>query len=184
MKAAGEILNEEGVQALTTKKLAEKLGVAEGTLYRHFKSKDEIFQTMVEYAMNNTTERLQTILNKEDASEMKKITTFFESQIKFIEAHSFLLKIIFTESIAIKNSPSTHHIQVMLLIKNKIEQDIKRGQKKGIIRNDIPYDAITHIIMSSYRMLMVKWSVLQDAFDIKKECKKISKSLETLMATN
>ncbi len=47
--AAGEILSESGINGLTTKNLAVKMGFAESALYRHFKSKEVIFITMHQY---------------------------------------------------------------------------------------------------------------------------------------
>jgi AcrR family transcriptional regulator len=48
IEAAGEILTESGINALTTKNLAAKMGFSESALYRHYASKEEIVLTMLE----------------------------------------------------------------------------------------------------------------------------------------
>ncbi len=47
LAAALELLDEVGLDALTTRKLAEKLGVQPGALYRHFDSKRSLLNAMV-----------------------------------------------------------------------------------------------------------------------------------------
>lgn len=42
MRAAVDLVAEAGFSAATTAAIAERSGMAEGTLYRHFKSKDEL----------------------------------------------------------------------------------------------------------------------------------------------
>ena len=47
LAAALDLLDEVGLDALTTRKLAEKLGVQPGALYRHFDSKRSLLNAMV-----------------------------------------------------------------------------------------------------------------------------------------
>ena len=46
LRAALDLLNEVGIDALSTRKLAEKLGVQSPTLYWHFKSKGALLDAM------------------------------------------------------------------------------------------------------------------------------------------
>lgn len=48
LRAALELLDEVGIDALTTRRLAERLNVQPGALYRHFASKRELLDAMVE----------------------------------------------------------------------------------------------------------------------------------------
>ncbi|MBK7754593.1 MAG: helix-turn-helix transcriptional regulator [Flavobacteriales bacterium] len=41
MEAAGQLMTESGYAALTTKRLAERMGFSEPALYRHFKNKED-----------------------------------------------------------------------------------------------------------------------------------------------
>ncbi|TCL65313.1 TetR family transcriptional regulator [Hydrogenispora ethanolica] len=46
---AVEIIGEMGIQALSTRELAKRQGVSEGTLFRHFKSKNELLVAVLDY---------------------------------------------------------------------------------------------------------------------------------------
>lgn len=51
LRAALELLDEVGIDALSTRKLAERLGVQSPTLYWHFKNKGELLHAMAERIM-------------------------------------------------------------------------------------------------------------------------------------
>lgn len=56
IEAAAELLIKENYQTMKTADLANIAGVAEGTLYRYFKNKREIFTTVIGYLGNNLIE--------------------------------------------------------------------------------------------------------------------------------
>ena len=47
--AAIDIINELGIQGLSTKEIARRQGISEGTLFRHFKTKTEIVLAVLDY---------------------------------------------------------------------------------------------------------------------------------------
>ena len=51
LRAALELLDEVGIDGLSTRKLAERLGVQSPTLYWHFKNKGELLDAMAEAIM-------------------------------------------------------------------------------------------------------------------------------------
>ncbi|MBK7271330.1 MAG: helix-turn-helix transcriptional regulator, partial [Flavobacteriales bacterium] len=61
MEAAGQLMTESGYAALTTKRLAERMGFSEPALYRHFKNKEEILLTMLHYLAASMEERLTDV---------------------------------------------------------------------------------------------------------------------------
>ncbi|MDP2401128.1 MAG: helix-turn-helix domain-containing protein, partial [Actinomycetota bacterium] len=46
LDAAAEVFSERGYARATTKEIAKAAGVAEGTIYRHFADKKELFQAV------------------------------------------------------------------------------------------------------------------------------------------
>lgn len=57
LRAALDLLNEAGIDALSTRKLADRLGVQSPTLYWHFKNKAELLAAMNEAIMLEHTRR-------------------------------------------------------------------------------------------------------------------------------
>ncbi|MBA8931442.1 TetR/AcrR family tetracycline transcriptional repressor [Kutzneria viridogrisea] len=56
LQAALDLLDEVGLDALTTRRLAERLGVRPGALYRHFDSKRALLEAMVQHLLTSAPE--------------------------------------------------------------------------------------------------------------------------------
>lgn len=57
-EAALELFAEKGIQATTTREIAERAGAAEGTLYRHFDGKDDLANWLHERCADELRDRL------------------------------------------------------------------------------------------------------------------------------
>jgi TetR/AcrR family transcriptional regulator, tetracycline repressor protein len=58
VRAALKLLNEVGIDGLTTRRLADELGVKQPALYWHFKNKQELLDEMAEEMLADSIERL------------------------------------------------------------------------------------------------------------------------------
>ena len=56
-EAGLDLISSEGIAGLTMKSLAARSGMATGTLYIYFRSKEELFQRMYIYYRNRSLER-------------------------------------------------------------------------------------------------------------------------------
>src|ERR1700740_3253354 len=56
---AREVFVEQGAHATRSREIAERAGITEAYLYRHFKSKDEIFQLAIEDPLKELISRLR-----------------------------------------------------------------------------------------------------------------------------
>ncbi len=57
-ETALELFAEKGIEATTTREIAEKAGAAEGTLYRHFDGKDDLAQWLYQRCAHQLEETL------------------------------------------------------------------------------------------------------------------------------
>ena len=72
LKGTIQVFNKKGLK-LTMDDVAEELKISKKTIYKEFKSKDEIFDSMVDYVFDNIKAREQEILESEEYSTLDKI---------------------------------------------------------------------------------------------------------------
>jgi len=73
LQAAKELFNEKGFSRTTLAEIAQKAGLTRGAAYWHFKSKDEIFITVVEQALNDMTASKKQALSSPDCSAKERL---------------------------------------------------------------------------------------------------------------
>jgi len=84
LQCLAEMLESHSGQRITTAKLAEKVGVSEAALYRHFPSKARMYEGLIEFIENTLLSRINLILEKDKTTEgrianiMKLILGFAE----------------------------------------------------------------------------------------------------------
>ena len=57
--AAADLIGEQGLHATTVDQIVERAGVAKGTVYYHFKSKDELFQALLVEGLKRLADALR-----------------------------------------------------------------------------------------------------------------------------
>lgn len=69
LQCLAEMLESHSGQRITTAKLAEKVGVSEAALYRHFPSKARMYEGLIEFIENTLLSRINLILEKDKTTE-------------------------------------------------------------------------------------------------------------------
>lgn len=179
--AAGEILTESGVAGLTTKKLAAKMGFAESALYRHFKGKEEIIITMLQYLGSDMEARLKGCLEEtiDPDLQLKKV---FNNQFDFFKKNPHFLVAIFSDGLMEESKAINDAIMQIIAIKRKyLLQIVKKGQAESIFINKLSVEDTVHIIMGSFRLHMLQWRMAGFSFDVKLKGNKLMTSILALI---
>jgi AcrR family transcriptional regulator len=70
LKAAAEVLGQHGVEGTTIPRIAAHAGLTPGAIYRRFKDKDELLETMILGILDRQDERLRTGLTPEMTAQI------------------------------------------------------------------------------------------------------------------
>ncbi len=66
------VFNKKGLK-LTMDDIAEQMGISKKTIYKHYKSKEEIFDQIVDYVFDDIKRKEQEILNEEGLSLEERV---------------------------------------------------------------------------------------------------------------
>lgn len=181
IEAAGEILTESGLAGLTTRNLAAKMGFGESALYRHFKSKEEIIVTMLQYLAADMDKRLTGCVAKLD-DPAEKIKAVFNNQLDFFQKQPHFLVAVFSEGLLEESKQINAAIMQIMATKRKhLLPIIKQGQLEGVFEPSAPAEDLLHIIMGSFRLHMLQWRMTDFSFDVKQKGNKLMTSILSLI---
>ena len=134
MRSAIHLFVTQGIDGATTKDIARAAGVAEGALYRHFKSKEDLAWHIFNVHLRQfTTELLGKVLSKNSAAE--RVRVFVEESFAAFESDRDL----FTYLILREHSELAKYAQTQQHPGHVAMRIIEDGQKTGEIRPGEPY---------------------------------------------
>lgn len=169
INAAMDLIYTGGIQSFTMKSLAKYIGISEPGIYRHFKNKLEILMSI----LTNIRGELNNFGNKNDmynSGTIDSIGLMLQFQIKSFMNKPSLASIVFAEEIfqnELKLSDKV--LSIMTDRCNLIERVISMEQERGVIRQDITAKIFTNMIMGSVRLMVKKWNLLHNNYDLSNE---------------
>lgn len=92
--SAIKLFSEKGIKATTTKNIAKRSNVAEGTLYRHFKNKKDLAVRIFTLEMDRFTDYLQHSIKSFDVPEEKLkniIFAFFSFAAENPQSYNYIM---------------------------------------------------------------------------------------------
>ena len=184
IQAATVLIGEKGIQNLTTKNLAAEMGFTEPALYRHFKGKTQILESVLIYYKEQLREGLSAVINS-DLLGIEKIKGMLDFQFAHFTKYPAVIMVIFAEtSFQYDRVLSNAVSNIMLQKRTMVSKIIESGQKEGNIRNDIDALQLTNMIMGSMRFTILNWRLSNFDFDLVKDGKRLWKTIELLIKKN
>ncbi|MBF0611367.1 MAG: nucleoid occlusion factor SlmA [Magnetococcales bacterium] len=130
-------LLENGSNKITTAALAEHLGVSEAALYRHFKSKEAIFQELTSYIEDHLLRPANQLMSS-NASPLSQLAQLLKYHLSFLSQHPGLCRIFLVEGVVGEASGIAETMNAALRkYQTQIKQILRRGQAVGEVPEDL-----------------------------------------------
>lgn len=176
-----DLIAEGGIQSLTMKNLAKKIGFTESAIYRHYENKIQILLAILNFFKQSTEHLFTNQINSKD-NALIKIENLFQNHFKKFSDSPSLVSVIFSEEIFRNEIELTEKVKE-IMSKNiiSVQTIIESGQKNGEIRNDIDASHLSVMIMGSLRMFVKQWHMSDYKFNITEKGSAYIKSIVTML---
>ena len=138
----------KGFDNTSTNDIPEEIGIARGTLYYHFKSKEDILDAMIERLTNQMLERAAVIALDESIPVLQRLTRTMLS----LNVDNELGDLVMEQVHRPQNALMHQKMENMLLgrVNKLITKIAEDGIKQGIMHTDYPAEAVEMIMTYSY----------------------------------
>lgn len=176
------LIHEKGIQGLTIKNIAQRLGITEPAIYRHFENKIQILVALLDLLKKNTSGIFQAELNSDEPA-VQKIERLFEKHFKSFADMPSLASVVFSEELFRNEEKLIGKISEVIEHNNQTLLSIlAKGQQKNEIRNDIDTGHLAVFIMGALRLFVKRWQFSGFAFNLEKEGARLTHSVKLLIS--
>lgn len=138
LEALAQMLEDNPGDRITTARLAERVGVSEAALYRHFPSKAKMFEGLIQFIEDSLFQRIASILKEEDrAGKRCKLMLYF--LLGFAERNPGISRLLVGEALTGETQRLRHRVnQVMERIETQLRQVLREAELRERLRPVLP----------------------------------------------
>lgn len=174
-----EIIDELGIHELSTRELANRQGVSEPALYRHFRSKQDIILAVIDHFSKFDSMIVETIKERK-LNSREGIRFFMSSFYEYYENYPALTAIIFAYDILRYDPVIGERIKSILDARySALNHVIKNGQQNGEISKTFISEDLSDTILGLGRSITLRWRMTNCGFPLKQ---RVMLALESLLA--
>ena len=184
IEAATRRIDQYGIQNLTIKNLASDINVTEPALYRHFKSKNDILMSLLNYFITRMENRISSISLNKEKSPSENLIDLFNFQFKTFTERPAVVSVIFAENIFhFDEGLSLKVSQILELMQGYVEKNIVKGQLNGDFSKQIHPSTLSTILLGGIRLTVLKWKLSGNQTDLIKDGKDVVNGVLKMIKT-
>ncbi|MBI9014330.1 MAG: TetR/AcrR family transcriptional regulator [Clostridiales bacterium] len=151
VSAAAELFEKKSVHKITVSDIVKKAGVAKGTFYIHFESKDELVWHFLEHELDSAFVWFDKLIGK--GYDKESIEEIIDTGVAYLEKRMFTLKMI--------HNVKFHSFLGQNKMKERFEEEwinpmilwLDAGNRKGVITVDDPKFTARFLSMAVHEMI-------------------------------
>jgi AcrR family transcriptional regulator len=164
--AALSLVASQGLRAVTVTRVAKLVGLVPSALYRHFKSKDQIIDAVLDLLEGRLTSNL-TKVNEESADPIESLRKLLMRHVQMILEYQAVPRILFSEEV-FNGRPERKGrlLEIFMMFLNGVADIIRRGQEQGRIRQDRDAKSLATMFIGLFQPSVFLWHLSNGQFDL------------------
>jgi len=157
LKAGAEIIAHEGLKRFTAKNLAQKIGISDAAIFKHFSTMDEIAEEIIRRYTTECLMRTQEAIAS-GRTPLEKLEKIIDGHIELLEKTKGIIPIIcFEFSRSNKVNLKRRISEFLWEYANLIKEVISEGIEKGEIREDIDLEEASFTFIGFMQAKAFQW---------------------------
>lgn len=153
LKTAAELFNLDSDALPTAAAIAQTTGIAKGTVYLYFKSKEEIFLALLEQHYSNWYSDISSAIDVENPDG----ETVINAICHYIEAEPEFFRLASLSSSIIEQNVD---VNILMAYKNRMAQRVQETAKTLAMKlNEEDHSTCSQLLVRSYAMLLGLWQL-------------------------
>lgn len=161
--AALSLIAEQGYDATTVDQIAERAGVAKGTVYYNFGGKEELYTALLEWGVSRLAETLHAAIPapEEGVDDRESLTRVLRAGVVFIGEHEELARMLMAEAWRTNRAwyATVHQLRNEAI--GVITGQLERLAERGSLRPDLDTGLASTALFGMVVTVALNWRNLQ-----------------------
>lgn len=187
LEAAIQISNEKGFSSTTTSEIAKRAGIAEGTIFRYFKTKKDIMHGILLQAVKIAADKivltsLGKIFKNEEQKDLKAVLKdILIDRLELVQKFFPMFRVILSEALFHEDIREVMYNKLFSKMEQQILAFYKKMAESGQIRTDIEPMIIMRNIIGSFFAFIGQKMLFTDNFKLSENEEEIDHMISLLI---
>lgn len=159
--AAVQVFAAKGFFGARVSEIAEAAGVADGTIYLYFKSKDDVLISLFEEKMQSIIERLSVMLDEHDGDPEAKVRRYIVEHLKLVADQPRLMQVLTIELRQSARFIKEYHPKGFRSYLELLQGIVEDGQRQGVFRRDLDPLVFRRALFGALDEISLEWILKQ-----------------------
>lgn len=171
-QAALSLIASDGLKGLSMAKIAHKVGIVPSAVYRHFNSKDEVIDGVLDFIQDRLLGNVDAVC-AETREPLERLRLLLMRHVKLIRENQAIPRIIFSEDVYSGHPDRRAKVyRIIWDYLNQVGELIGQGQKEGRMRSDVNTETAALMFLGIIQPAAILWHMSNGSFDITKHTEK------------
>lgn len=178
-----DVINEFGIHGLSTREVARRQGISEGTIFKHFQTKNELILAILEHYSQFDADLAESI-NLKKLTPTKAIYYLINALAEYYQNYPQITVISQAYDVLSSEPELKAKVKEIFLYRvNLIQELIAEAQKCGEISQGADSEKLSNIILGSFNSICLRWRLCGYSFQLKEYSLSILKMILAAFAS-
>lgn len=164
-----ELAAEQNPGEITTSIIAKRMGVTQGALFRHFPSKDALWQSVMEWVAERLMKRIERAATGVD-SPLAALEAMFMAHVDFVAEHPGVPRLLFGELQKAEATPTKRMAQTLIRrYGERLQELLERGKACGELDSALDENAAATAFIGALQGLIMQSLLVDDVSHMHRE---------------
>lgn len=147
-EAVIRLICREGLKSVTMERVAQEVGIAKGTVYLHYRDKQQLLDSVKESALAPLTAKIEEIMRGEGSPD-RKLRAYCLRYLSYFDEHRDLFRIFLYEREVTRVQGSRFQSDRYRRMLQEVARVVREGIRNGLFRDVDPHNVAAMFIESN-----------------------------------
>ncbi len=161
-----ELASEVGIAKVSTQAIADRVGIAQATVFRHFKTRNDIFRAVLEFVASNVFKVLERQMLSDKPADVR-LETFINRHLAMVSKVKGVPRILFSDRLHVEDPVLKKSVQnIVTKLTDNISQLIRDGIEEGVFDENVDPDQMARMVVTLVQGSIMRWSIFDFTYKL------------------